>query len=613
VTSRQSAQDCRRAGKHWAHGSVLQNRPVAVPANKLQKNALFERLAGWSRRAALIFTLVGAGAIAAPLPPVLLGDDGVQSYIDGSLGQLLDNTGQRTLDDVATLPAERFAPVERGKPLLLENGALWLRFDAIVSNSPNTWRVTLPLPGVDDVKLYHRTADGQWLVQQAGDSRRMSSWPQQGRYPVFNLSPETGRAVTYFMEIHHPRVPFSALPRVVSDGQLITSNQEEHTLLGIYFGLAALVIALALANAIAYRDWGFGSYATYMAMFAGAQGAFTGVAGLYWWPELPALNNISVFLLPVGAGAAAMWFVRTVTTPRRFSRALDWLMLALMSLLPAVGLLDALFPTVESCAMINTLIAAGMLVLLMVVGVSLVEGDRHARWLAAGFLPVLLATLFPLLRNLGFISSGFLTEYGMMLASALEAPILFYGLLRRVSQRREPSARATSLRTSDPLTGLYTSRVLVTKLHQAISTAERYQQPFALLLVNVTNLGALQGQHGREVGDRAMVMAAARIRAVARQMDTVARAGDSQFALLMEGPVNAAAANDAATRILASGLRPSNQLPDAEPLQFHIAVGHSGEPIVVSADDASACLARLLQTLKDMNDGSRKAIRLVRL
>ena len=562
----------------------------------------------------LLAAAASPAAPAQPAPPLVLNSDTTPVWLDPSLEFLLDSTGQLTVDQIALTPAERFTPVARSSKLHhIEGGALWLRFDAVIVNPAYDWRLTLPLPGVDEVSLYFRNRAGQWVQQQAGDTVRMDVWPLPGPYPVFSLSHEIGQTVTYYMQIHHARVPFSALPRVVSDTQLLTSRQSEHMLLGIYFGLAALVIVLALANALAYRDWGFGSYAVYMTMFAGTQGVFSGVAGVYWWPSWPALNNVGVFLLPVAAAATAMWFVRTVTAPRRFSRALDWLVLALMGLLPAVGLLDAAFPTPESFAMINTLISAGMVVLLMVVGVSLVEGDRHARWIAAGFLPVLLATLFPLLRNLGLISSGFLTDYGMMLASAVEAPILFYGLLRRVAQRREPTTRASALRTVDPLTGLHLAQVLVGKLRQALGTAGRYPQPFALLVINFVNLAELQSRHGRETGDRAMVMTAARIRAAARTADTVARVGDSQFALLMEGPINATEANDVATKILASGLRPSNELPDAEPLLFHIAVGHLGDPAGVAPTEAAACLARMLQAVRDMNDGSRKAIRLVKL
>ena len=546
-------------------------------------------------------------------PTLMLGADKGPLNMDAALGVFLDSTGRYTLDEVEQGSNIHFSLAQRGRAFLIDNGTLWLRFNAVVEDSSIHWRLVLPMSGADDVAVHFRNAAGEWVHQRAGDTRRMSTWPQEGRHPVFSITHDQGREVTYYVEIRHARVPFSVLPVMTSDTRLATASQSEHMLLGIYFGLAGLAIILALANAIAYRDLGFGSYAAYIIMFAGTQGAFTGVAGLYWWPEWPQLNNAAVFMLPVCGASAAIWFVRTVTTPRKFSRALDWLMLGVMALLPAVGLLDMLVPSLDSFAMINNLISAGMVVLLMTLGVALFEGDRHARWISLGFLPVLLATLFPLMRNLGWMSSGFLTEYAMILASAIEAPILFYGLHRRVAQRREPRVRATSLSTTDPLTGLHSTRVLVNKLRQALDTAGRYPQPFALLLVNLSNLAALQSQYGREIADRAMVMAAARLRAVASPADTVARVGDSHFGLLLEGPITSADANAVATKILASGLRQSSQLPDVESMLFHIAVGHLSGHDSVAPEDAEACLARMLQAVRDMNDGSRKAIRLVKL
>lgn len=557
-------------------------------------------------------TALLAGPARAGTEALALGHDGGPIAMAPALEFWLDAGGQTPVEKVEagaeTLP---FAAVKSDQSHLLDNAALWLRFDAVVQNPRFHWKLELPMAGVDKVALYYRDSLGQWVVQQAGDSLPMSAWPQPGRYPVFSLSHEVGQSIRYYLRIEHARVPFSTLPRVLGDAQLATDRQQEDLWLGAYFGLAALVTLLALLNAAAYRDWGFASYALHMATFAGAQAALTGVAGLYWWPQWPELNNVAVVLLRLGAAASALLFVRTIATPKRFSRALDWFVLALIGLLPTVALIDAAFPTIDSYALIHVLIGAGMAVLVMVIGVSLFEGDRHARWIVLGFLPILLTALFPLLRNLGVLTSGFLSQHALMVGSALEAPILFYGLLHRVTLRREPAARATTLRTIDPLTGLGSARLLLGKLRQGLSTAERYKQPCALLIIDLSNLASLQQQHGRETGERALVMAASRIRAVAKAADTVARVGDSHFALLMEGPMTSDSVNDVATKILASGLRLSRQLPDASPLLFHIAIGYIADPARLTPAQPQACLAHMMQEVRDMDDGSRKAIRLV--
>jgi diguanylate cyclase (GGDEF)-like protein len=557
-------------------------------------------------------SLLSAPAAAAEL--LTLGSHPGPVSMVAALDSWLDASSQASVDKVeAGALSLGFTPRLAGKPQVLDNAALWLRFDAVITDPRFHWKLELPMAGVDKISLYYRDSLGRWVVQQAGDTLPISAWPLPGRFPALSLSTEQGQSVRYYLRIEHARVPFSAIPRAVADSQLTAMRQLDHVLLGAYFGLAFLVSLLAVINAMAYRDWGFASYALYVGTFAGSQAAFTGMAGLYLWPETPALNNPALFALPLAAAATAMLFVRTVTTPKRFFRALDWLLMAMFGLLLSIALIDGTIPTPESFAVANVLVSAGILVLLLVVGVSLFEGDRHARWIALGFLPIIVATLFPLGRNLGLLSASFLTENALLLGSALEAPILFYGLLRRVTQRRESENRASALRTTDPLTGLGSGRVMVGKLRQALDTAGRYQQPCALLLINLSNFPALQQQHGRETSDRAMVMAASRIRTVAQTTDTVARVGDSQFALLMEGPMTSDSVNDVATKILASGLRPSRELPDADPLVFHIAIGYMAQPAQLAKSDAQLYLSQMLQAVKDMNDGSRKAIRMIPL
>ncbi len=553
---------------------------------------------------------------AEPAPTLMLNRDVGQAPLEASLQWLLDPGGELSAERIEAQPGLPFAGVEPEQRHLLGTGALWLRFDAAIQNPQVHWRLTVPLPGVDEVSLHFRDAAGQWVTQQAGDGVATNRWAQPARYPVFSLSPEPGQPVRYYLQIRHGRVPFSALPLVLSDARLISQSLAEHLVLGIYFGLAALVIVLALAHAISDRDAGFATYALYMAIFAASQASFTGLAGLYWWPQWPALNRATVFLLPAAA-ASAMWFARTITLPRRFAPALDRLLLALMLMLPLAGLYDAAIPTQTGFVILNNLIALSMLVLLGVIGMALAAGDYYTRWIAAGFLPVLLAALFPLLRNLGTIPSSYLSDYALLLGSAIEAPILFYGLNRRVAQRRSLSARASRLGNDDPLTGLRSGKVFLDKLRKSLAAAQRSRQPFALLLVNLANLARLEKTHGRETADRAVVLAAACLRAVAHASDTVARVGDTEFALLIDGPIGLQAANAVATRILSSGLRPTDQLPDAEPLRFHIALGHLAAAdratTGAAAPDADACLARLLTALADMNDGSGKAIRQVKL
>jgi diguanylate cyclase (GGDEF)-like protein len=559
---------------------------------------------------ALLLACLAGPTTAAPT--LQLADESSSAELLPALEFLLDTEGGLSLDQVAGEAAAKFAPALANTRYRSGNGSLWLRFSVIVEKPELRWRLTVPLPGLDKATLYFRDGNGQWLRQQAGDTRPMSEWTQPGRYPIFSLSREAGKPVTYYLQIQHPRIPFSAMPRILSDVNLVNGNQAEHMLLGIYFGLAVLVVLLALVNAVLYRDGGFGSYAVYIGVFAAAQAAFTGVAGLYLWPAWIDANRATMLLLPLSA-ASAMWFVRTVAMPARFFPLLDRLILALILVLPLAGLIDASAPAPWSYTMMNSLIGSSMLVMLATVGLALRAGDINTRWLAAGFLPVLLSALFPLLRNFNLIASGYLSDYALLLGSVIEVPILFYGLHSRVAQRRDLSARASGLGSHDPLTGLDSNAAFLGKLGQSMATAERYRLPFAVLVINLANHSSLKHTHGRETADRAIVIAASRIRNAVQPSDALARVGETEFALLLEGPIDAAAATAVATRVVATGLRPSRRLPEAEALQFHIAVGHMEGQASIASSEAGACLARLQQSAQTMNDGSRKAIRLIKM
>lgn len=526
---------------------------------------------------------------------------------------LIDGSGQLTAEQIEQQPDTAFKPFDPDLPSLLGGATLWLRFDASASSPNERRRLAIPMSTLDEARLYYRNTAGAWVIQQSGDHLPRSSWAQRGRYPMFDLPSGTAQTVRYYLQIRQLRMPYSTLPQILSEEQYIDNRQNDHTLLGIYFGFTLVMLGLAIFNAASTRDPAFGIFALQVLLFGCAQAAYTGLAGLYVWPRTPALNDIATVLLTLSAAAAALWFARSVCTPKRYSLSLDRLILVLIFLLPIAGIVDIALSTPESFVVLNMLVALSMSALVIGIGVALYEGDRDTRWVALGFSPLLLSALFPLARNLGLISSGFWTEYGRIFATMIEMPILFYGLWRRVSQTRSLGTRTTALRNTDPLTGLHSTKVLLSKMRKSLAVGERYEIPFALLLINLSNLAGLQKQHGREIADRAMVMAASRIRRVAQLTDLLARVGDSQFALLMEGPVNLESVNNVATKILASGLRPSNQLPNAEALMFHIVVGQISHDTAGPASQAEARLAHMLQAVQAMNDGSGKAIRLLRL
>ena len=319
----------------------------------------------------------------------------------------------------------------------VEGDALWLWLRVRTPADGPHWLLEVDLPGVDEVRVHYRDAAGQWVVQRAGDQLPQSAWPRRGRAPTFLLSPRHEEAVDYWVRVRHHRVPFSADLWLKTDTRVAEENSRAQFLLGAYFGLTTLALLVAAAQAITRRDRGFAAYVPYIGAMALAQAGMTGLGGELFWPEWPELNHPATFFMPLFAGAAGTWFVRVIANPRQHSELLDRMTLAFIAVMMAVALADLIWPSIPGFEFSMMLLSASMLLVLLMLGVALARGDSHARWVSAGFAFVILGGLAPVARNFGLLESGFLTEYGLMLGSALEIPVLFYALHRRLTEQTE--------------------------------------------------------------------------------------------------------------------------------------------------------------------------------
>jgi diguanylate cyclase (GGDEF)-like protein len=98
-------------------------------------------------------------------------------------------------------------------------------------------------------------------------------------------------------------------------------------------------------------------------------------------------------------------------------------------------------------------------------------------------------------------------------------------------QRAEEQARF--LAVSDPLTGLGNYRKLIDTLNAEIKRSDRTGRCFALLLMDLDGLKKINDVHGHLVGSRALCRLARILRLHSRGIDTAARYGGDEFALVI--------------------------------------------------------------------------------
>lgn len=113
------------------------------------------------------------------------------------------------------------------------------------------------------------------------------------------------------------------------------------------------------------------------------------------------------------------------------------------------------------------------------------------------------------------------------------AAVMTLMLAAAVRERRHAEARLRSLSISDPLTGIANYRHLIAALELEVERALRHGRPFSVLFLDVDGLKQINDRYGHLVGSRALCRVAETLRASARVVDTPARYGGDEFALLL--------------------------------------------------------------------------------
>lgn len=523
----------------------------------------------------------------------------------------IDPSGSATADQVAGQPASNWQPLQH-RSFSLPTGALWLQLR--LSPLPADTAHVLLLDSsafTDRASLYQRRG-GVWVGQHAGDHIPVAQWSRPDRSPAFALDLAEGPR-ELLLRLENRPAPLSVQLQVRTADQLQHSRAWTLLLVGGYLGFGLLVMFLGWVHARLYRDRSFVAYLVYVGCMLGFQAAFTGIGGLFFWPQSATWNNAAPPVFMLWLTASGIWFVREVSHLARHNQRLDRFVLAWC----AFGLVyPALYLAWLSPAAYALLNLYGLLSVLLSIALCLWawrKGERYAGWIALGFLPVHLGYPFPALRAAGVLPDSWAAQYAVLIGSAIEIPLLLYILHQRAKRSSETRARLRALDSSDPLTGLTVTPVLNLRLRDAIRRSRRYGHHCGLMVVELANHADLRLRLGREAADRALVVAAARLTRVVRDVDTVCRVSDTRFAVLVEGPLRHEQLRLLAQHMVAKGLEPGSLLPGDTSLRFRLATTLLPADRATAAEEEESqesrrALDRLQRVLDEPGEDTRRPV-----
>jgi GGDEF domain-containing protein len=526
----------------------------------------------------------------AALQPVDLGASGL-AWLDAG-----GHTSIEAVADGSTIP---WVPTHQDAIYPLSTGkSLWIRFTVTVP-ATERWYLQVPYPAVDKVTLYGLDGAGGW-GQSAGDTIAVSDWPVPNRFPVLPLPPGTQQ---YLLQIDNSH-SFGAPIQFVSESYLLRDAQQSSVVLGIYFGLAGLAVALAVLSAVSLRDMCYALYAISVTLMALSQASLTGISGLDLWPDAPRWNDYSAIALPVVAVGSLQWFFSEVVSMPQRSRPLHWVLVGLGALSIAVAAAIAMVDHSLRIRLMTIYILCAATIGLSAVVWAARRGDRWASWLLAGSAPVAAGSMFPLARAVGLAPLGFWATHGMQIGMCVELPVVLLVLILRSQHRREYNRRLHGFDKLDPATGLLNAQVFEQSLARMMARSTRLKYQSAVLVIDIVNAEHIRRQYGPRSAEELPLQVAGRLLAAARDIDSVARLGDTRFGMLIEGPLSVEDAASEGPRIVARCLMPFKD----KPLDWVAQVRVAQTIVPTQRADARQVIDRLEALLANVSPESKRAV-----
>ncbi|MCL2159074.1 MAG: GGDEF domain-containing protein, partial [Oscillospiraceae bacterium] len=129
------------------------------------------------------------------------------------------------------------------------------------------------------------------------------------------------------------------------------------------------------------------------------------------------------------------------------------------------------------------------------------------------------------------------------------------------------------METLDSLTGIFNRQHFIGYSNTLIERARRHQENCYLLYIDIDNFKKINDTYGHDTGDKVLVEAATRIKAIIRFSDLFARYGGEEFIIFMTG-TDDIGANKAADRLRMSICAQKFEYEKAD-LEVSVSVGIS--------------------------------------
>lgn len=395
---------------------------------------------------------------------------------------LEDPDGKLTLYSVISENySGQFKPVTAEIPNFgFTKSVYWVRFSAKNRTLSGINRyIEIGFPLLDRIELYtfNRNPRGEPdLLQQETTGRDFSfiNRTVKHRNFVFAVPFPAGSERIFYMRVETD----DGMIFPVTFWDITTFNdkiQMENFLFGIYYGIIIAMLFYNLFLLIFTRDRNYLSYILYISFFGLFQMSMNGLAFQYLWPDhIWWAKHANPFLIGMSCLLAALFSLRFLDMPRYtpvFSRVMTGLMIA------GIILSASSFFVPYSI----TIIAGQLLPLAMILTalpaayLSIMRGNRAARFYLIAWITFFIGVILSTLRVMGLIPHNFLTEHGLQIGSGFEMVLLSIALADRINimKKEKEEAQQEVISTQQKVVdSLNRSKQEIEDAHRLLSLSE---------------------------------------------------------------------------------------------------------------------------------------------
>ncbi|TQV84801.1 GGDEF domain-containing protein [Exilibacterium tricleocarpae] len=404
--------------------------------------------------------------------------------------------------------------------------AWWVRFSL---HNPNprsvTYLVRQDYPLIDQIALWEKTPAGQWRERRSGDQLPFWQRDIEHRDFLFVFEVPADSVATYYMRFAS-KGPINIGLFLYSPESLIQTLSVDQLLNGLFYGAYLVLIAYNLCIFFVVRDRVFLYYLAYLFFTVMNLAIHSGFAFQFLWPDNPDWGNRSVGVFAVLAMVSVLQFARSVLALRRHSAALDRLsrlaMVSFACALPAAWLL----PYPQLIALIALLASATAVIVLWLVSLRVLSGDTSAIYFLLAWVALLVGIGCYLMKSFGLLPHNFFTQHSTQIGCLIEMVLLSLALGSRFRVFRIESR-------TDSLTQLFNRRQFNELLQSEFNRATRFNQPLALLLLDIDHFKQLNDQFGHAEGDKVLKRIGGILSHSVRKPALSFRFGGEEFAVIL--------------------------------------------------------------------------------